>query len=76
MSRQKNAAEGVAGETVVYEPRGAAVLVRLAGGLELALWCDLRIAGESATFGCFERRWRVRLVGGGGVPGLRHRKPV
>jgi len=37
----------------------------VAGGLELALWCDLRIAGAGATFGCFERRWGVPLVDGG-----------
>jgi enoyl-CoA hydratase len=37
----------------------------VAGGLELALWCDLRVAGEGATFGCFERRWGVPLVDGG-----------
>jgi enoyl-CoA hydratase len=37
----------------------------VAGGLEMALWCDLRIAGESATFGCFERRFGVPLVDGG-----------
>jgi enoyl-CoA hydratase len=37
----------------------------LAGGLELALWCDLRIATSETTFGCFERRWGVPLVDGG-----------
>jgi enoyl-CoA hydratase len=37
----------------------------LAGGLELALWCDLRLATPSSTFGCFERRWGVPLVDGG-----------
>jgi enoyl-CoA hydratase len=37
----------------------------LAGGLELALWCDLRIAAETATFGCAERRWGVPLIDGG-----------
>ncbi len=37
----------------------------LAGGLELALWCDLRIATEDATLGFFERRWGVPLVDGG-----------
>jgi enoyl-CoA hydratase len=37
----------------------------LAGGLELALWCDLRVAGESAVFGCAERRWGVPLLDGG-----------
>jgi enoyl-CoA hydratase len=37
----------------------------LAGGLELALWCDLRIATDSSTFGCPERRWGVPLIDGG-----------
>jgi enoyl-CoA hydratase len=37
----------------------------LAGGVELALWCDLRIATPRTTFGLFERRWGVPLVDGG-----------
>jgi enoyl-CoA hydratase len=37
----------------------------LAGGFELALWCDLRIAAEGATFGMPERRWGVPLIDGG-----------
>ena len=37
----------------------------LAGGLELALWCDLRIAAAGSTFGFPERRWGVPLVDGG-----------
>lgn len=37
----------------------------VAGGLELALWCDLRIATPTSVFGCFERRWGVPLVDGG-----------
>jgi enoyl-CoA hydratase len=37
----------------------------VAGGLELALWCDLRVAGEDARFGCLERRWGVPLIDGG-----------
>src|SRR4051812_24459657 len=37
----------------------------VAGGLELALWCDLRVAGRSARFGCLERRWGVPLMDGG-----------
>jgi enoyl-CoA hydratase len=37
----------------------------LAGGLELALWCDLRIATSRSTLGLFERRWGVPLVDGG-----------
>jgi enoyl-CoA hydratase len=39
----------------------------VAGGLELALWCDLRVAAESATFGVFCRRWGVPLIDGGTV---------
>ncbi len=37
----------------------------LAGGLELALWCDLRVATSASVFGCFERRWGVPLIDGG-----------
>jgi enoyl-CoA hydratase len=37
----------------------------LAGGLELALWCDLRIAAEGARLGFPERRWGVPLIDGG-----------
>ena len=37
----------------------------VAGGLELACWCDLRIADETAIFGCFERRFGVPLIDGG-----------
>jgi enoyl-CoA hydratase len=39
----------------------------VAGGLELALWCDLRVLEESATFGVFCRRWGVPLIDGGTV---------
>ncbi|MBZ0125081.1 MAG: crotonase/enoyl-CoA hydratase family protein, partial [Rhodocyclaceae bacterium] len=37
----------------------------VAGGLELACWCDLRVAEESATFGVFCRRFGVPLIDGG-----------
>ncbi len=37
----------------------------VAGGLELALWCDLRVASPRSQFGCLERRFGVPLVDGG-----------
>ncbi len=39
----------------------------VAGGLEIALWCDLRVAAEDAVFGVYNRRWGVPLVDGGTV---------
>ena len=39
----------------------------VAGGLELALWCDLRVAAEGAVLGVFCRRWGVPLIDGGTV---------
>lgn len=37
----------------------------VAGGLELALWCDLRVCSPRSKFGCLERRWGVPLIDGG-----------
>jgi enoyl-CoA hydratase len=53
----------VLGKPVIAAVSGHAV----AGGLELALWCDLRVADETAVFGVFCRRWGVPLVDGGTV---------
>jgi enoyl-CoA hydratase len=39
----------------------------VAGGLEIALWCDLRVAADNAIFGVFNRRWGVPLVDGGTI---------
>ncbi|HVT60050.1 MAG TPA: crotonase/enoyl-CoA hydratase family protein [Thermoanaerobaculia bacterium] len=39
----------------------------VAGGMELALWCDLRVMEESAFFGVYSRRWGVPLIDGGTV---------
>ena len=39
----------------------------VAGGLELALWCDLRVAAQDAVFGVYCRRWGVPLVDGGTI---------
>jgi len=53
----------LAAKPVIAAVEGYAV----AGGLELALWCDMRIASASATFGVFCRRWGVPLIDGGTV---------
>jgi enoyl-CoA hydratase len=39
----------------------------VAGGLELAIWCDMRVVEEDATFGVYCRRWGVPLIDGGTV---------
>jgi enoyl-CoA hydratase len=60
--------EGPLGITRLHAPKPTIAAVNgycVAGGLELALWCDLRVVGAGATFGCFERRWGVPLVDGG-----------
>jgi enoyl-CoA hydratase len=51
------------GKPVIAAIEGHAV----AGGLELALWCDLRVAAEDAVLGVFCRRWGVPLIDGGTV---------
>ena len=51
------------GKPVIAAVEGYAV----AGGIELALWCDLRVASRTATFGVFCRRFGVPLIDGGSV---------
>lgn len=53
----------VLGKPVIAAIEGHAV----AGGLELALWCDLRVAARDATLGVFCRRWGVPLIDGGTI---------
>src|SRR2546422_7044044 len=51
------------GKPVIAAVSGHAV----AGGLELALWCDLRLVEEDAIMGVFHRRWGIPLLDGGPV---------
>ncbi|HVS28501.1 MAG TPA: crotonase/enoyl-CoA hydratase family protein [Solirubrobacteraceae bacterium] len=62
------ATEGPLGFTRLTSPKPTIAAISgwcLAGGLELALWCDLRIAAEGSTLGFPERRWGVPLIDGG-----------
>jgi enoyl-CoA hydratase len=65
---QPDARGGPLGFTRLNSPKPTIAAVSgyaVAGGFELALWCDLRIASETATFGFAERRWGVPLIDGG-----------
>jgi enoyl-CoA hydratase len=65
-----DAGDGPMGPTrmVLTKPVVAAVEGHaVAGGLELAVWCDLRVAARDAVFGVFCRRWGVPLIDGGTV---------
>src|SRR6476646_6992392 len=62
------APEGPLGFTRLTPPKPTIAAISgwcLAGGFELALWCDLRIGAEGATLGFPERRWGVPLIDGG-----------
>jgi enoyl-CoA hydratase len=62
--------EGPMGPTRMFVSKPVIAAIEghaVAGGLELALWCDLRVASTTAVFGVFCRRWGVPLVDGGTV---------
>jgi enoyl-CoA hydratase len=68
LTRRLDSAGGPLGFTRLISPKPTIAAVSgwcLAGGLELALWCDVRIATTTATFGFAERRWGVPLIDGG-----------
>jgi enoyl-CoA hydratase len=70
MNNPINAPEGPMGFTRLVSEKPTIAAVEgwcVAGGLEIACWCDIRVAGESATFGVLNRRWGVPLIDGGTV---------
>ncbi len=68
MDNPMAAPEGPMGFTRLVSPKPTIAAIEgwcVAGGLEIACWCDVRIAGEGAHFGVLNRRWGVPLVDGG-----------
>jgi enoyl-CoA hydratase len=68
MAPRLMSAEGPMGFTRLISPKPTIAAISgfcLAGGLEIALWCDLRIATEGSMLGYPERRWGVPLIDGG-----------
>lgn len=70
MNSPAMADEGPMGFTRLASPKPTIAAIDgwcVAGGLEIACWCDMRVAGEGSTFGCLERRWGVPLIDGGTI---------
>jgi enoyl-CoA hydratase len=68
MNNPARAPEGPMGFTRLMSPKPTIAAVEgwcCAGGLEIACWCDIRIAAEGARFGVLNRRWGVPLIDGG-----------
>lgn len=69
-NRVEEAGDGPMGPTRMFLSKPVIAAVEghaVAGGLELALWCDLRVAAQDAVFGVYCRRWGVPLVDGGTI---------
>jgi enoyl-CoA hydratase len=69
-SRVEPEGDGPLGPTRMLLPKPVIAAVEghaVAGGLELAAWCDLRVAAEDAVFGVYCRRWGIPLMDGGTI---------
>lgn len=70
MSNDASSEAGPMGFTRLRSPKPTIAAIEgycVAGGLEIAAWCDLRVASSEARLGCLERRWGVPLIDGGTV---------